>query len=1385
MNNPEAVPIPFSLIDSLGNPDIPTAAEIANLVVAAVNRPDVSSQLAATAGLSSGAGPLTTGEAEPSDVRINILGDVIVNDDSGFAIDIVRSTLRGDNNRVREQGVLIVEQSRFLFNEDYGVELAGGETATIGDVETPSVVRFPRNLVELNTEELLPGVVVQNNVIAFNDAGSLRVEGFDVPEATGVAPQRLDTLINNTMIGGTITDAGDFPPAIFNGIAFSSGAVSFADRVVEYEPDATAAPPRPAFRDATEALGAPDVVGRGPEPVDGDATVSLGLGGTLTLQFVDNLLTGSGDSSPDLVVFETGAIESVLVEVSRDGLNFAQVGTTIVDGLIDIDAAGFGPQDRFAFVRLTDLRGGDVNAEALGADIDAVGALSTVAVERFEPSGVGIELVGQTSPTVLNNIIANQDTAISATGGADPVLGGNTYYRNVAELDGTAFGQFPQVISDAEVLFVRPAELVFTPIAGAPIIDSSIASLNERASLSVVKQSVGIASSPTIAPQFDNNGILRVDDPLAEPPSGIGDRVFIDRGATDRGDTIGPRVVLLTPQAPDLGLDGGAVTVSDPPNFFEFQFIDGLAPADITPGVGIDDDTIDAGTIILLENNVPLIEGRDYRFGYNPTDNVVRLTPVAGVFNEDSTYTIRILDGDDQIIRPTAGNLIADGGLLELRTRDNALVRLEFETGFRLRVPAALVESGPIDGVTIEIFDGTATTIFELDDDDSVDPGNIAVTIDGVPRQDTLAAAVAAAINAAPVDVTASSLGSVIQIDGFNPLTTVTVPGEQLSVDGTIGTRSGFGFIVPSEDGVVTDVDDGDTFTLRRGDATPVTFEFVSDGVLDTVGAIGIPLNAGASLDQIANAIVAAVAGSSLGLTPVNAGFGRVQLGGDTTFSLDVSDSSLIPVDLPGQTATIPVRVPLDASPAQVAGIVSNAIASAGIVGATLDLIDDRVFIGGIADAIGVGAVEASTVTDRVGNPLQPNTLDGSTELLIFVGGGFDFGDAPAYDNTVAPPAVVTRDVQIASSRIIEGFSLGRRTDGGASVTAEAQSLLPNRDRDDGVSIGVLRTGFSTNVSIDVVADPGQTFFVDAWFDWNGNGLFEPNEAAIRGASGNVPGRLPMLPGTNNFSVRVPADARIGNTYARVRLSDQAGILPTGDRAPGALDPSAGEVEDYPILVQPNGFQNPVNRFDVNASGFVTPLDALEVINLLRRQGTDTVQLASSVLPLDRARFPDVDGDGNVAVDDALAVIDEIRRLGSFGQGEQIGEGESIDGQQFVGLNGSINGDVADDFRRLASTYVPVAGGVMATTLTLLGDETPVSETTVTPTTLPATLPAPVSVITDDQTDRQTPATSTDVLAGPAVISADDWLESLASDQPLRTSVDDDVASRDDIFARF
>ncbi len=69
-------------------------------------------------------------------------------------------------------------------------------------------------------------------------------------------------------------------------------------------------------------------------------------------------------------------------------------------------------------------------------------------------------------------------------------------------------------------------------------------------------------------------------------------------------------------------------------------------------------------------------------------------------------------------------------------------------------------------------------------------------------------------------------------------------------------------------------------------------------------------------------------------------------------------------------------------------------------------------------------------------------------------------------------------------------------------------------------------------------------------------------------------------------------------------------------------------------------WHNPVNRYDVNADGTVSPLDALSVINHIGDNLTYPSNLEG--LELGPPPFVDVDGDGNSSPLDALLVINQL-----------------------------------------------------------------------------------------------------------------------------------------------
>ncbi|TWT73241.1 dockerin type I domain-containing protein [Allorhodopirellula solitaria] len=736
-----------------------TAEEVADTIIERINSQQVSSIL----GVSANRGNLTQVNSSDSvpDKRVNLVGatSVLTNDIGATAfVSTISDDLRGDSNRDRvEQGQIIIENSRFSYNEDAGLQISRAAAESVISQSpldaTPSVLTYARSFNELNSENLIPGVVARNNEFAYNQNVGIDITGLENGGLAAQNPVGFDRIINNTLVGGTITPAVSLGPQVFAGTFYPEGGVSFADSVLDSEtmlgPDV-----EQSFTDSEAALGSPDCYGvSATDPENGLFTFSLGSGGHATFVFEDNLLTGSssspndfigiGDGVADLQIFEAGIPERVRVEISRDNVTYFNVGEIFgLDNTIDLDAFGFGLNDRFSYVRLTDLSpAGTNNFGAAGADIDAIGAISTVPRESFSPGQTGIRVADNSAPTLLNNIVSNFQTGVAipptpllSSGQVDvsadlTVIGGTTYYRNnqparISGVDG--YGQSAQFINPSDQVFVDPYNLIFTPQSRTPVIDSGIASLEDRASLATLRNSLGLPVSPIVAPLYDANGQLRVDDPTFATPQGVGLSGFIDRGAQERTDNEGPRFVLTSPRGQDLIFDdesdlfGRSVTQGTIYDAFEIQLIDGIRPADTGYGVGVNDNTVTSENLLVTrlvlgntETEV-LQEGIDYRFAYEPADNTIRITPIAGIWDDNAVYTVEFLgaqdgsvDGFNAVLQAQAGVEYSDGDQTFI---DGQI--LETEVGIQLTVPSeALITTDPLTGISQPAISGQTLTI--------------------------------------------------------------------------------------------------------------------------------------------------------------------------------------------------------------------------------------------------------------------------------------------------------------------------------------------------------------------------------------------------------------------------------------------------------------------------------------------------------------------------------------------------------------------------------------------------------------------------------------------------------------------------------------------------
>jgi hypothetical protein len=168
-----------------------------------------------------------------------------------------------------------------------------------------------------------------------------------------------------------------------------------------------------------------------------------------------------------------------------------------------------------------------------------------------------------------------------------------------------------------------------------------------------------------------------------------------------------------------------------------------------------------------------------------------------------------------------------------------------------------------------------------------------------------------------------------------------------------------------------------------------------------------------------------------------------------------------------------------------------------------------------------------------------------------------DYGDAPDSYGTL-DASNGARHAAIPEVAFSLGPVVDLELDGQPSALADGDDLNPPGapDDEDGVVLPATLTAGAAASADVTLNSPQITGMIDAWIDFDGNGVFaHPGEHLTGGTSTSIPpnSTIPI-----NFTV--PATAVPGMTYARFRLSTDGGLTPTGLSGDG-------EVEDYTVTI--------------------------------------------------------------------------------------------------------------------------------------------------------------------------------------------------------------------------
>jgi len=174
----------------------------------------------------------------------------------------------------------------------------------------------------------------------------------------------------------------------------------------------------------------------------------------------------------------------------------------------------------------------------------------------------------------------------------------------------------------------------------------------------------------------------------------------------------------------------------------------------------------------------------------------------------------------------------------------------------------------------------------------------------------------------------------------------------------------------------------------------------------------------------------------------------------------------------------------------------------------------------------------------------------GRIDILNDDGGqyGLDYGDAPAsYATLLADNGarhVIDPDVYLGQSVDAEG-------DGQPSATADGDDTTTSDD-EDGVAVSSLQAGMTSQITVTASV----AGVLSGWIDFDGDGRWTAAEQVFD--------RVPVVAGANALGVTVPADAVLGQTYARFRFSSAQYAEDIAQPTGSARD---GEVEDYGVEI--------------------------------------------------------------------------------------------------------------------------------------------------------------------------------------------------------------------------
>ncbi len=194
-----------------------------------------------------------------------------------------------------------------------------------------------------------------------------------------------------------------------------------------------------------------------------------------------------------------------------------------------------------------------------------------------------------------------------------------------------------------------------------------------------------------------------------------------------------------------------------------------------------------------------------------------------------------------------------------------------------------------------------------------------------------------------------------------------------------------------------------------------------------------------------------------------------------------------------------------------------------------------------------------STKEACVDLPFGP-AIDGEVE--DYYAYGFDFGDAPMPYPTLAADG--------GAKHLLGNYYLGELIDAEFEGQPDNNALGDDNNGlndEDGIKfITELVKSHTAHIEIKAKAPPGLPGYLNAWIDFNRDGIWDPSDEKIFSDI--------LLPeGIDTLHFQIPDTAKIGVTFARFRYSEFPGLNPSDRGVFESVMIMIGEVEDYLVAI--------------------------------------------------------------------------------------------------------------------------------------------------------------------------------------------------------------------------